>query len=150
MKYYTFIFFNACFNAMLTIALYDLTFPPISDFLESNVLKTLRDYYRNRSIMMVAIYSFTLYSFVILTTMIFTYAIMGFLSPYNSTQVIAFSCCAFVVSFVFSLLGKGVSTEKDLEDYYEQSTIHISAGVRAMLGCIYSYMAQKYLLPMLL
>ena len=150
MKFYTYVFFNACFHAMLTILLYDLTFPPISDVIQSSVLKQLIDYYKNRSILQVSLYSFVQYAIIILISISLSFFTLGFLNPTNSTQIIASILVSSLVSFFYSIISRKVTNETDLEEYNDNPIADVSTAFRTAIGCIYSYIAQKYMLPMLI
>lgn len=149
MKFYTYVFFNACFHAMLTILLYDLTFPPISDVIQSNILKQLVDYYKNRSILQLSLYSFVQYAFILLISISLSYLTLGFLNPTNSTQIVASILVSSLVGFFYSLISRKITNESDLEEYNDNPIVDVSAAFRTAIGCIYSYVAQKYMLPLL-
>lgn len=149
MKFYTFFILNIIISICITFITYDMSRPPITLFVEFDSLKQLRKYYKNKSIFQSAFYSAFIHSIVITLTMLTSYILLNTIIPKKAKQLSYFIIIGIPISFIIFYITKSLSIFSDLKDFYS----HVNPGTVGILRFIttstFSYMFQKYTLPLL-
>ena len=148
MKFYTFFILNIIISICITLITYDISRPPITLFVEFDSLKHLRKYYKNKSIFQSAFYTSFIHSIVIILTMLTYYIIFNNIIPKKAKQLSYFILTGIPISFIMFYITKSLTIFSDLKDFYS----HVNPGVVGVLRFIttstFSYMFQKYTLPL--
>lgn len=149
MKPHTFLGANAVITAVITICLYDLSKKPLSEFVQSPGLDSLSQYYSNRSILQVAVYSAVLKGITIVCAMGLSLLLFGYLIPKTSSEILYFLAIAIPISFVQAYAVKYMVPFTDLETYYKEVNTGVADSLNTMLTIVVTYFGIKYVMPFL-
>ena len=149
MKFYTFFIFNISISIALTILLIDLSRPPISTIIDSNIIDSLQPYYENRTILQSALNTAMIHGFVLAISMGVFYAAFGSFMPKSSVQVGYFLGISLPLTFIICNIVKYMNVFADLDMYHEAINPGLPEMVRMMTTVCVSYTTQKFVLPYL-
>ena len=149
MHLFTFIGINVMLTVMITVILFDMSRPPISDWIHSPILDSLSKYYQNRSITQIAAYTGITKTIVLLFSMFISFFAFQFSYPRTATELVYFYCIVFPISFIVAYLIRYMNLEDDLESYYEKMNPGIASGIHSLLTVGTTYIFMKFVLSFL-
>lgn len=149
MKFYTFFIFNILISIVLTVLLIDLSRPPISTIIDSNLLDSLQPYYENRTILQSALNTAIIHGCILTVSMGVFYGAFGTLIPKSSVQVGYFLGVSLPLTFILCNIVKYMNVFTDLDMYHEAINPGVPEMVRMLTTVCVSYTTQKFVLPYL-
>ena len=149
MHLFTFIGINVMLTVIITVLLFDMSRPPISNWIHSPILESLSTYYQKRSITQIALYTGIIKTIVICCSMFITFFAFKFSYPKTAFQLIYFYCIVFPISFIAAHLLRYINLENDLESYYEKMNPGIALGIHSLFTVSITYIFMKFFLSLL-
>ena len=149
MHLFTFIGINVMLTVIITVVLFDMSRPPISDWIHSPILDSLTTYYKNRSITQIAISTGLTKTIILLCSMLISFFAFRFSYPRTAIELVYFYCIVFPISFIVAYLLRYVNLEDDLESYYEKMNPGIASGIHSLLTVSMTYVFMKFFLSFL-
>lgn len=146
---HTFLAANVLIAAITTVLMFDMTRPPVANFISTPILQSLKPYLYNRSIVEVAFYNCVKKGFVLTFSMLTSLWLLGYLIPKTARESFYFMLIAIPISCFVANGFKYASNIKDLEPYYELVDVNTAESVNTLFSFIISYIGIKYFLPFL-
>lgn len=138
MKIITFLFINFCVAFISDIVLNDLS--------HFNILKSLKSYFNNQSIIKCACNAGLTILCALLINMVFSYFLFGFIVPNNFKQLFYFCGLAFGIGYLMDVFIYKLNIFDGLTNYYKTFGVGLWGAIAFEFSIIISYFIQKYIL----
>ena len=149
MTYYTFVFINFAVSFLSDIVLNDIARGKMSIF-QSNIIKSLRPYFTEKSIVFSALLACLTIATAVLITYFFSMFILGFNFPKNLIQLASFSVLSFGIGFVIDVVIDSLNLfGKSLKPYYKVAGAGLWGALAFLFSIQISYFLQNVFLPYL-
>ena len=148
MKSHTFLLANLISTGVISLVMYDLAHPPLCNYIRSNILTSLRIYYKHKSLIELVLYAVIHKIVIVSFAMLITTFVFSFRTPSTSLQFILFLAVALPFSFLYCHLLKYLKLiSKDLEPYHKQIDVGVACSMNTLVCGCSSYIGVKYILP---
>lgn len=149
MTYFTFVFINFAVSFLSDIVLNDIARGKMSIF-QSNIIKSLRPYFTEKSIVFSALLAGLTIATAVLITSFFSMFILGFNFPKNLIQLASFSVLSFGIGFVIDVVIDSLNLfGKSLKPYYKVAGAGLWGALAFLFSIQISYFLQNVFLPYL-
>ena len=149
MTYFTFVFINFAVSFLSDIVLNDIARGKMSIF-QSNIIKSLRPYFTEKSIVFSALLAGLTIATAVLITSFFSMFILGFNFPKNLIQLASFSVLSFSIGFVIDVVIDSLNLfGKSLKPYYKVAGAGLWGALAFLFSIQISYFLQNVFLPYL-
>jgi len=134
-----FLFLNFCVSFVSDIVLNDLS-------THFNIIKSLKPYFQNKSILKCALDAGITVMIGILITMFFSFLLFGFLSPNTFVQLIYFCIIGFLIGYILDILIYKLHIFGNrLDSYYKAFGAGLWGAIAFIFSIIISYFLQKHI-----
>jgi uncharacterized membrane protein len=134
-----FLFLNFCVSFVSDIVLNDLS-------THFNIIKSLKPYFQNKSILKCALDAGITVMIGILITMFFSFLLFGFLSPNTFVQLIYFCIIGFLIGYILDILIYKLHVFGNrLDAYYKAFGAGLWGAIAFIFSIIISYFLQKHI-----
>jgi hypothetical protein len=121
-----------------------------SKIFNSQIIKSLRPYFKKRSVLQAAIDAGLTVIIVLIIVMFTSSLILGFSTPNNIKQLVFFIPLAFVYGWIADVIIRDYKVfGTDLEKYYSEAGAGLWGGGAIVFTVILSYIKEKFLLQYL-
>ena len=145
MKLFTFYLINFFVAFFSDIILNDLSKRHFSE-----IIRSLRPYFREHSILIAGLYAAITVLLCILVVSLILYKLLNVTHPTNLKEIFYFAILSFCVGFIADILIDKLNIfGSTLKSYYLIAGAGKWGGLAIMFSVVLSYIIQKYLLPIL-
>ena len=150
MKLLKFIFINFIVAVFADIVLNDIANSELKYPLNSKIIKSLKPYFKNKSIILCGIYAGITICLTLLGVCFLSKKVLNFFVPNNLKELLSFCILAFPIGFIVDIIiDKLKIFGNTLDLYYKEAGAGLWGAIAFLFSIIVSYILQKYLIPVL-
>jgi hypothetical protein len=150
MGLHTFFFLNFIVSFLSDIVLNDLSTDKGQKIFKSDIIKSLRPYFKNKFIIESAIYAGLTVVITLAILSLITYKAFKIKYPTNNKELVIYCSIGFALGyFVDFVIYKLKPFGKELDAYYKIARAGFWGAVAFVFAILISYFVQKKLLPLL-
>ena len=150
MGLYTFFFLNFIVSFLSDIVLSDLSTNKGQKIFKSDIIKSLRPYFKNKFIIESAIYAGLTIVITLAILSLITYNAFKFKYPTTNRELVIYCSIGFALGyFVDFVIYKTKPFGKELDPYYKIARAGFWGAVAFVFAILISYFLQNNLLPLL-
>lgn len=138
---FIFVFINFIVSAISDIFLNLLTRKPFSTFHNSEIILSLKPYFKNKSILQSSIYAGLTVVIALLVNMVLSKNITGIIVPQNNSELLKFLLIAFPLGYIIDIIiNKYHLFGNDLDLYYRVAGAGLWGSLAFLFSIIISYL----------
>jgi len=150
MKLIPFLIINFVVAMISDITLNDIANGKGPKFIKSDIISSLKPYFKNKSIILVSIYAGLTICISTIILSLISKPTLGYYVPNNIKQILIYLIPAFLIGFLLDIIIYKLNIfGNSLKSYYKTAGTGLWGALAFILSIVISYLIQKYILQLM-